>query len=138
VGDDEIGGKLDELTAIEKLGNVGGELKGGGGLGKDAGGWDKFVDPFGGAYSGAKSALGGSQGFDAWAALGSVATALQPGQLPPRARGQLGQLGQLQLQMQRPGTMALGPLGPQLCRPAAVRRASGTKRKKAKRCACGH
>lgn len=117
-------------------------------LDKLAGPTVKNTGPTGYDYTGAKTARGGSGGsaLDIPALSGTYGPMLQgllsPGQrasyLAPRPTGQVGQLGAMQLQLQRPGAIGSAQLGPQLCRPVPLRRASSGKRRKKsnKRCSC--
>lgn len=114
-------------------------------LDKLAGPTVKNTGPTGYDYSGAKSTRGGSPGLES--VIGSygpqLAAFLSPAQQarylrPAQPAGQVGQLGAMQLQLQRPGAIGSAQLGPQLCRPVPLRRASSGKRRKKsnKRCSC--
>lgn len=145
--------ELDKLIEGAKLGNVGAGDKGAAGLESLYGGSEKL---YGGGAKGGSNQLAGVDLGPYKGALynGPISTEnvinvlAQAGRLlpaglqrAPRPTGQLGQLGQMQLELQRPG--APRQLGPQLCRPAALRSLSGQrgqkrKRKSAKRCSCTH
>lgn len=145
--------ELDKLATETKLGNIGGDEKGdflddlyGGGA--KSSGYDKGTS-YGSGY-GPTTQLGatGRSQLDAVMRAFSAAGRSAPGrpQLQPLApRGQVGQLGQLQLQLASPGRPS--QLGPQLCQPRPLMAYAGgssrssTRRRSAKkrrRCSCTH
>lgn len=145
--------ELDKLIEGAKLGNVGAGDKGAAGLESLYGDNEKLYG--GGAKSGSNQLAGVDLGpYKGALYNGPVTTAnvinvlAQAGRAlpaglarPARPAGQLGQLGQMQLQLATPGYPR--QLGPQLCRPQALRSLSGQrgqkrKRKSAKRCSCTH
>lgn len=140
--------ELDKLIESAKLGNVGAGDKAAAGL-ESLYGDAKDYGSKGGALGGVdlgpyKGALynGPVTTANVINVLAQAGRALPAGLArPARPAGQLGQLGQMQLQLATPGYPR--QLGPQLCRPQALRSLSGQrgqkrKRKSAKRCSCTH